>query len=403
MALFKALTFRRFALLWSGQALSRTGDAMYRVALAWWVMEKTGSAVEMGKLFTLSFAPMIVFLLFGGVAVDRWPKARLMLASDLLRGLVVGIVAVLAFKEFLQVWHLYIASIVFGIVSAFFQPSFTAILPEIIPAEALSSGNSLTTLSKQLADIAGPVLGAALIALGGPALVFAANGGSFFLSGVCLLPLLHPPAFVSELKSRAGVLRDMREGIETVLKLPWVCITISIAALSNITVGGPVSVALPFLIKNELHADAGAFGLVWSMLAMGSLLGTIWIGRRATIRHRGPLAYGAWIIIGVAILSFGLGGSIIVVCISAAILGAAVSIFSLIWIRTLQELVPRNVLGRVSSIDSLGSVALLPLGYGIIGWATDHFGTTRVFIISGACSICMVALGLSQRSIRNLD
>ena len=87
MKLFSALKHRGFALLWSGQAISHLGDSLYRVALAWWVLEKTGSAAAMGTVLVFSMAPMLIFLLLGGVAVDRFPRIRLMLGSDLLRGL----------------------------------------------------------------------------------------------------------------------------------------------------------------------------------------------------------------------------------------------------------------------------------------------------------------------------
>src|SRR6266487_1272046 len=119
--LFQSLKHRWFALLWSGQTISRLGDSLYRVALAWWVLEQTGSATAMGTVLICSFTPMLIFLLIGGVAVDRFPRVRVMLASDLLRGLVASSVALLAFSQLLEIWHIYVASIVFGFVDAFFE------------------------------------------------------------------------------------------------------------------------------------------------------------------------------------------------------------------------------------------------------------------------------------------
>src|SRR5919199_6329999 len=113
MALFRSLTYRSFALVWSGQTISRTGDFIYQVALAWWVLERTGSPSVMGTVLICSFAPMLLFLLVGGVAVDRLPRLPLMLASDLLRGVVVLLVAVLAAAHNLEIWHVYLASLIF--------------------------------------------------------------------------------------------------------------------------------------------------------------------------------------------------------------------------------------------------------------------------------------------------
>ena len=123
---FHALRQRPFALLWSGQTISSLGDRFYQVALAWWVLEKTGSAVVMDTVLICSTVPMLVFLLLGGALVDRWPRLPVMLLSDLLRGLAVGLIAALAFVNLLQVWHIYIISLIFGLVDAFFQPAYRA-------------------------------------------------------------------------------------------------------------------------------------------------------------------------------------------------------------------------------------------------------------------------------------
>src|SRR5688500_7499796 len=190
LSLLRAFRYRSFALLWAGQTLSRIGDFLYELSLAWWVLQKTGSAAAMGSVLIVSFTPMLLFLLIGGVAVDRFPRARLMFASDLLRGVVVGAVALLAFSDLLEIWHVYIASLVFGFVDAFFQPAYTAMVPTIVPPEDLPSANSLTSMSIQTGRIVGPVLAAAIIGLGGTPLAFALNGLTFFVSSAFLLPLL---------------------------------------------------------------------------------------------------------------------------------------------------------------------------------------------------------------------
>src|SRR5579885_3757517 len=104
MTIFRSLSHRSFAMLWSGQTISRLGDSLYTIALAWFVLEKTGSAAAMGLVLICSTVPMLLLLLVGGVAVDRLPRLRLMLASDLLRGVVVALIAVLSFQQWLQLW-----------------------------------------------------------------------------------------------------------------------------------------------------------------------------------------------------------------------------------------------------------------------------------------------------------
>src|SRR5829696_7068924 len=190
MNVLRSLKHRPFALLWTGQTISRLGDSLYRIALSWWVLEKTGSAVAMGTVLILSQIPLLLFLLISGVVVDRLPRIRIMFVSDILSGLVITFVAVFSWLNLLEIWHIYIASIIFGFVEAFFFPAYQAVVPQITPSELLTSANSLNGLSQRLTGIVGPALGAALIAAGGTSIAFGLDALSFFVSSLCVLPLL---------------------------------------------------------------------------------------------------------------------------------------------------------------------------------------------------------------------
>lgn len=403
MPLFESLKHRSFALLWSGQALSRLGDNVYRLALAWWVLEKTGSATVMGTVFILSYTPMLVFALIGGVTVDRFSRVQVMLVADLLRFFLLMAVSFLSFGGLLQLWHVYLASTVLGAVEAFFQPAYTAVVPDVIPREAWVSANSLTSLTKQLAKIVGPALSGSILKLGSTSTAFAVNAASFLISAACLLPLLRLSESRMRPVGQSSVFRDLQEGIKAVTSSPWLWITIAIASLCNITQGGPYIVGLPFLVKDYLHGDAGTLGLVYSMFAVGSVAATLAISRFTNLRHRGIVAYVSLIISGLATLAFGISNSIISLFVFSLILGATISVFTLIWINALQDLVPRELLGRVVSIDNLGSYAFLPLSYGVSGWATDRIGAPKVFIIGGALTAALPALGLAHRAVRRLN
>lgn len=407
MTLFKSLTLRPFALLWSGQQLSALGDSIYRVALAWWILEKTGSATAMSTIFIFASAPMLVFLLVGGVAVDRYPRARVMFLSDILRGLLIGIVALLAFAHRLELWHIYIVSLLFGIVGAFFGPAYRAIVPEIVPRELLPSANGLTTLSLQLAEIAGPALGALVVSTSGSPTAFTVDSLTFVISALCLAPLVRLALTGYAPKERKSMLHDFREGVEVVRRSSWLSITIVIASLGNITLSAPLAIALPFLVKGHLHSGVGSLGLLYSTIAAGSIvgtiLGTVWLERTSGLRARGLFAYSLWIAGGLLIAVFGLPVTIYAIAPAAFLVGAAFSVPNLIFITTLQELIPGKVLGRVTSIATLGSFALVPVGSGLVGWATDHVGAPTIFILSGILTALLAALALLHPAIRNLE
>lgn len=419
MNVLRSLRHRPFALLWSGQTTSRLGDSLYRIALSWWVLEKTGSAVAMGTVLIFSQIPLLVFLLIGGVVVDRLPRIRIMFASDLLSGLVITFVALFSWLDLLEIWHIYIASILFGFVEAFFFPAYQAVVPQITPSELLTSANSLNGLSQRVTGIVGPALGATLVAAGGTSVTFALNALSFFISAICVLPLLRlnldqgqrqaesMEAIGNPERSVKAAFRqgftDLLEGFKLVVRIPWIWITILLFGFVNILEAGPRAVALPFLIKEDLGADVELLGLLGSAASLGFVVGMIWLGQYVRLHRRGLFAYLSIIVTGIVLLPFAFKLPIPILVTSMVIGGMATSVFALIWTHTLQEMVPGDMLGRVYSIDALGSFVLLPIGFALAGWATELLGAPTVFLIGGIGIVVLVLLGLSHPSIRQLD
>jgi len=404
MNIFRSLKHRAFAFLWTGQTISRLGDSLYRIALSWWVLEKTGSAAAMGSVLIFSFVPMLIFLLIGGVAVDRFSRARIMFISDILRSLIVGFVSLLAYTGDLEIWHIYVASIVFGFVSAFFQPAYIAIVPDVIPPEGRPSANSLTALSMQVTGIVGPAIGAWIVALSGTASAFLLDAVSFFLGAVCIIPLL-------KTESKTGLqgqeyshpLEQLREGWTAVISVPWLWITIFLAAFMNLTQAGPFQVGLPFLVKTNLGNDVRILGWMFSAASLGSVVSALWLGHQTNLHRRGLISYVGLIIWGLMLVVVGLPLSLPILLGAAFVMSGAVEGFNLIWTNTLQEMVSPEKLGRVSSIDMLGSFVLLPVGYGLAGWAIDILGAPTVFIIGGLITALLSLIALLHPAIRSLD
>ncbi|HMA37423.1 MAG TPA: MFS transporter, partial [Chloroflexia bacterium] len=404
VTLFQSLRGRPFALVWSGQTLSRIGDHLYEVALAWWVLQKTGSAAAMGTVLICAFTPMLLFLLLGGVAVDRWPRVRVMFLSDLGRGVLAALVAGLAWTGGLEIGHIYLLSVTFGFVDAFFQPAYSAAVPELTPAAVLTSANALTSISTQTGRIIGPALAAGTMALGGAPLAFGLNALSFFLAAALLVPLLGWPAPVrAEESARANLLGDLREAARTVRTTPMLWITIIVYALVNITLAGPYSIGLPFLVKNQLHADVETLGFLYTMFPIGYVLGGLWLGRQARIRRRGGLIMGAGVVAGLMLALFGVSLPVLILAGAAVINGAALEMGNLAWTGTLQALVPGEQLGRVASMDMLGSFALLPVGYALTAAATDAWGAGPVFLTGGLLAAGLSAGALLVPAVRQFD
>ncbi len=200
-----------------------------------------------------------------------------------------------------------------------------------------------------------------------------------------------------------GALHDLRQGVQTVLQSPWLWITIAIAGLSNITLSGPFEASLPLLVKQHFNSSAQTYGLIMAFSSVGAFVAAIWLGWRKHLHRRGYLTYGAWIIAGLMIFSMGLSLSLVVMCVITCVWGASVTTLGLAWTSSLQDLVPPDRLGRVASIDALGSFALLPIGYGLAGIAADKFGAPVVFLLGGIISAGVIALGLLHPAIRAID
>jgi MFS family permease len=402
MDFLRALRIRPFALLWAGQTVSRLGDSVYRIALAWWVLEKTGSAAAMAAVAVFTLVPMLLFLFVGGLIVDRLPRFRILIASDIVNTGVVGVIAVLAQANRLEVWHIYAASVVFGLAEAFFYPAYTASVPQIVTTEALPSANALTSLTWQLSGIVGPSIGALLVAWGGTSVAFGLDSVSFLVSAALLFPLrrIMPPAAT---EPRASAVADMRQGMATVLASPWLWVSILVFAFGNVTDSGPRNIALPFLIHDHLGLDVQALGLVTSALAAGSVVGAVGMGRLHRIRRRGITTYGGIAFGGLMVASFGLARSLPVLGILSFAYGVAFSIAGLIWTQSLQEMVPPEKMGRVSSIDAFGSFVLMPAGFAFAGWLTDSIGPALVFVLGGAATMGLAFLALLHPGVRRLD
>jgi MFS family permease len=403
MALFQALAHRSFLLLWGGQTISRLGDSLYQIALAWWVLEHTGSATAMGTVFICTAVPTIVFVLLGGVAVDRRPRIHLMLGSDLLRCILLAVITTLAAMQRLELWQIYVASLLFGFVNAFFLPAYTALIPEIIPKHLLPSANALTSVSADVTGVVGPAFGAYLVHRGGIQLALAFDTGSFVFAVVCLVPLLHQSVIHALDQTRTSVIDDLQTGFQVITATSWLWMTVSVLALLNLTGRSPMNVALPFLVHDAFRADVDLLGILYTTFSCGSIVGAVGVGRFVRKRRRGVLMYRALILVGLMTLALGLALPIPVSIIAMFTLGAALAVGNVIWSNILQELVPIQVLGRVASIMLLGSTSLLPIGFGLTGWATDRFGPALVFVIGGTLTASVAILGLCSSAIQRLE
>jgi MFS family permease len=417
----RALRSQPFALLWSGQTISALGDGTFFTTQVWQVLLFTHSAVAVGIVAAAGLIPQLLFLVLGGVAADRLSRRSIMIISDVGRAAIVLVIAGLGWLHLLQLWHLVVLAILFGFVKGFFAPAYQAFLPQLATREDLSSVNALTSLSRQATLILGPPLAVTLIGVGGPAFSFGFDGLTFVISVFCLLLLRLPESTgnaaeqekPAELASRITASRalrqivlDVREGVVYVIGTPWLWISIVVGTLTNIGIAGSLDVAIPRLAQTITVGGIWLLGAMEAAMPAGQIVGTLLAGQLQEQMRRGWILYLSLAFASLALLVLGLPIPheilLFVAPLASAGFGLGLGAFSVLWVTLLQELVPQDKLGRVSSLDLLGSFSLIPLGFVLAGVLADQLGPASVFLVTGVVNVTLVALALTARSIRQL-
>jgi MFS family permease len=427
--LAQAFQSRAFAWFWLGQTISALGDGAFATALAVAVYELTGSSLAMGLFLMAQIIPELIFTLLGGLAADRFPRRLILFCSDVGRALVVFLIALLALLNLLQLWHLFVLAVLFGIISSFFHPSYRAITPELVAKEHLSSANALTELSVQCGNLLGPMLGASLIVLGrgSAGMAFAFDGLTFGIS-VCSLVAIRSMPKISQGKTGESetsqekidkqqeremhisglrsVGHDLREGFHTIVHSTWLLWSMIVAAFGLMAYRGALSVSLPKLVFAVFENGPWLLAAITTTVGIGAIAGAIFVGQ-AKLRRRGIIALFGYILSGLALLAFALPlpHAIIpfVVLPAAFFVGFGINVMQIIWVTLLYELVPGDKLGRVSSVDLLGSLGLLPVGYVLAGWIGDRLGPSTVFLLAGVVMVVLNVIPLFLRDIRALE
>jgi MFS family permease len=358
--------------------------------------------------------PMLVFVLFGGVVADRFERRKVMLFSDFGRAFAVLIIAVLSFLNLLELWHLVGLALFFGTVKGFFSPAYQSLVPQLVNTpDDLASANSLTEFTTQVYMLAGPIMGAVCISLGNTTSAFGFDSLTFCLSALCLLLVRLPavPRKVTALehevsKGVKGVFIDLKQGWGYVIKNPVLWITIGIAAALSVPGAGAFLVTLPKLVKDFYHQDVWLLGIIGLAGGAGTILGAVVTNYINRLGNRGLNLYLSMLVASAGILLFVLPLpselQAVAACLGMAIFSLGSTIHQIMWMTYLQEKVPDEKLGRVSSIDLLGNYGLWPLGFLLAGVLGDNVSPTLIFIIAGALGVGLYGVGLLSRQVRQL-
>jgi MFS family permease len=359
--------------------VSLVGDGVFFIAIAWesyalWNAPAALSIVSIGMT-----VPTIAFLLLGGVISDRHDRRMVMAWADGLRAVAVAMLAFLVLADRLQYWELVVLVAVYGAGTAFFTPAFEAMVPDLLPDTDLPAANALDQFIRPVAlRLVGPIVGGALVAASA-GVAFAVDALSFAAAFVAVLAIRPRPRRVVDVSTRAA----LKEGFRFVRSHTWLWGTLLSAAIAYLVFLGPAEVLLPFVVKNELHASAKTLGLVLAAGGVGAVGAAVFVGRHGHPRRDVTVMYLTWTFATLAIAGYGLATAAWQLMFACLVFNGLEAAGTIVWATIKQRHVPSALLGRISSLDWLISIGLLPLSFALTAPVAGLVGVRATLVGAG--------------------
>ncbi|HWF60028.1 MAG TPA: MFS transporter [Nitrospira sp.] len=395
------LLTRDFGLVWSGQLISQIGDGVSKLALLWFVYAVTGSPLKTSVIGLLQTIPPIVLGPIIGVYVDRLPKKMLLITSDVLRALLIGLIPCLIPVESFTVSVLYALVLLHAIATAVFGPALTAAIPAFVPKTQFTAANALLQGTTSLGIVFGPALSGLGIAAYGSQEVLCLNAATYLISAACLtlVRFAKPVASSPSPASTPTMLQDLIEGFRYgVVTQPRLLLLTGIAVLY--TFGTSALTALfPVFARKMLGLGPVEVGYLWSALGVGLLLtsiGLLWV-TDWMVKDRMRLIMGASVLSGAALCALTQTLDPYLAGFFMGIVGCGMGAFTPIAWGIIQELAPSQMIGRVLGLYGTGAMTAAIGGISAFGWITERQGP-ETGLLGIALVLLITALAATRMS-----
>jgi predicted MFS family arabinose efflux permease len=388
------LRLREFRLVFGAALVSLFGDGMVPVALAFAVLDLTGSATDLGVVLAARTAALVGSLLIGGVVADRLSRRTVMIGADVVRLLAQGTIAVLLISGHATVLELVVSQAVLGAGTGFFNPASSGLIP-VVAGSGLQQANSLRGMAMAAGNIVGPAIAGVLVVASSPGVALLIDAGSY---GTSALLLTRVASDVRDATPQR-FLTELRDGFAEFRARTWVWATIAALSIAN-AAGVAFSVLGPVVAKHELGGP-GAWALILAVVGIGSLIAGTALLR---VRPRRPLlvAVLAGLVVPAPVFLLAVPAPLALIAVAALGYGVGGMVFNALWETTLQQYIPADARSRVSAYDWFGSLALQSLGYVLIGPFAGAVGTATALYVCGGLDLVVVGLLLLLRDIRTL-
>ncbi len=399
-ALARPLRIRDFRLLFIGETVSVLGDQFHFVALAWLALQITGSGLALGTVLMTAAIPRAIFVLVGGAFSDRFSPRTLVLVSNLIRGVVVALIAALVLTERAELWHLYVLAAIFGVVDAFFYPALNTFVPMLVPERLFAPANAVIQGSAQVMGLVGPALAGALVALVDTGPAFVIDAASFAVAALAVSLVRggrRAPKHGGSDGPRPGVLASIVDGMRAAWADPAVRGTIVLIFAFNLAFVGPVSVGLAWLAEERFAGGSAAFGILFSAWGGGSLVGALIGGSIERLPRFGTTLLTAACLLAAGLALIGLAPTLPVALAIILPMGVLVGFINVQYFAWIQRRVNEELRGRVMSLVMLASIGLAPVSLAAAGVLVDVGAATLMYLVAGGIILAAALLGFAWR------
>ncbi|SFA92342.1 Predicted arabinose efflux permease, MFS family [Amycolatopsis marina] len=398
--LTEPLRHRNFRALTGGRTATELGNAIAPVALAFVVLDLTGSVVDLGIVVGARSVANVLLVLLGGMLADRLPRSFILQGTTLLAAVTQAAIAVSVLSGFATIPLLVALSFVNGAAAALSLPAAASLTPQTVPGSLLTQANALVRIGSNSGRITGLALGGVLVAAMGSGWTIGVNAALFLLASACYRGVRLPVAVRTE---RARPLAELAEGWREFAARTWVWVVVAQFMVVNAVIAGCVVVLGPAIADETI--GRGAWGFVLAAQTAGAFAGGF-LAARWRPRHLLRIGVAVIVVEAIPMLTLAWAPAVIPLLVAMFTAGVAIEQFVVAWDVSLQENIPQDRLARVYSYDMLGSFIALPAGEVAAGPLAERFGTAvtltggaiLIVLTTGAALLCQDIRTLSRTS-----
>ena len=388
-------------LLWTGKLVSGLGDKMYAIAIAWWILELTGSPTIMGFYLLAATLPMVLFGLVAGAIIDKSNLKRVLIIADVIRGVGITLLGILFLFDSLSLASVFSITVVLSLASAFFNPAITSIIPRIVSENEYGKANSLIQLVDGTSKVAGPFAGVAIVAVSGYSGAFLINGISFLISAFFEgfihyenKRIIWSKTSSKQLVGFGAFVTDIKSGLKYVLTNAKLVNLLFYIFIAHFFVGA-LSVMIPVMAKFVSDNDLNLLGTLETVLGGGFIIGAVWLSKIRPEKYKIDSLPTLFVCVGICILGIGVIAffdwlPVILFAIPVFVIGYCIVNASVKWKTFIQYNTPSEKLGRVASISALVGDITFPIAFAFYGILLEQLNFVFLTILSGVILIFLV-------------